>query len=355
MVDDDFLLAPVIAAYLLDTAEGRARAAAFLQRKSPEGVRYGELLSRNLRFVAARAQPFAQTPAYHNMISLLPGITVGEWRDSQKGLGGDGRYAYNINGVFVPAALDAAVRLRASGLLTPYGGDLSDLGDLSTMARVWAREAPRLFEVSLTAGEANDRVAAFAKLRGVPQIASASAPVRFHALALDAQGAPVPVLHSDEGFLLLFGNPDARQLDVALRSIMQPYPAGLVTSAGMLVANPALATPDRYPVFDKTRYHGEVTWSWQQGLMVAGIKRQLGRTDLPEESRALLRVAQAKIASVLRSTHTIRGSELWSWHYKDGRYAVAPFGQNSGDETESNSVQLWSTIGLATACTEVTN
>ena len=43
----------------------------------------------------------------------------------------------------------------------------------------------------------------------------------------------------------------------------------------------------------------------------------------------------------------MRGSELWSWSYANGRYRVEPFGQGAQHETESNAVQLWSTVYLA--------
>lgn len=347
MIDDDFMLAPVVASYLLDTPEGRTRAPQFLNRKNAAGVSYGELLNRNLAYVAAQALPFARTQHYRDMIALRPGSNVGEWRDSEDGLGGDGRYPYNINGVLVPAALEAAERLKTSGLLPPSSGDL---GDLSATVQIWEREAPKLFEVSVTADDANDRIARFARARGVPHAGQMTKTVRFHALALDGKGQPIPVMHSDEGFLMLFGKPDARQLDTALRGIMQPYPSGLITPAGMLVANSALATPDRHAKFDKTRYHGEVVWSWQQGMMAAGLARQLARSDLSPESRELLTSAQKTLARAIGMTQGIRSSELWSWTYEGSRYSVSPFGQNVGDETESNALQLWSTIGLAAPC-----
>jgi len=43
---------------------------------------------------------------------------VGEWRDSEDGIG-RGRYPYDVDAVLVPAALEAAVQLNDSGLLSP--------------------------------------------------------------------------------------------------------------------------------------------------------------------------------------------------------------------------------------------
>lgn len=120
MVDDDFMLAPVVPHYLLEHADGRARAVDFLARKTASGMRDGDILARNLAFVAERARPFAQQPGYERLIAFQYGLTVGNWRDSLNGIGGDGVYAYDINATLVPAALDAAARLQASGLLKGY-------------------------------------------------------------------------------------------------------------------------------------------------------------------------------------------------------------------------------------------
>ena len=52
---------------------------------------------------------------------------------------------------------------------------------------------------------------------------------------------------------------------------------GLLTNIGMVVANPAYdSNTTNIEVLDRAAYHGTVIWSWQQGLMAAGIARQLG-------------------------------------------------------------------------------
>jgi hypothetical protein len=68
---------------------------------------------------------------------------------------------------------------------------------------------------------------------------------------------------------------------------------------------------------------------------------------LPVETNRKLREAQQRLWAVIANTRELRASELWSWRYVDGRYQVAPFGQNSGDADESNAAQLWSTVYLA--------
>lgn len=343
MVDDDFMLAPIIAHYLLETAEGRGRARAFLARRAPDGTAYGALLARNLDYVERQARPFSIDPAYGNLIGLKAGLTVGEWRDSQQGLGGDGRYPYDINAALVPAALAAGAQLYASGLLKPYAGQPP--ADLDAMAAIWHREASRLFVVGIAKAEADAGLARFARHLGWADPGSGSK-TAFYAIALDRMGKPIPVMHSDEGFALLFTQPDETRMQSMLSAIMQPFPKGLISPAGLIVANPVFAAPERYAVFGRTRYHGTVIWSWHQAMMLAGIDRQLQRRALSKASRTLLHDARGKIREAIAASKPLRGSELWSWNIEAGRIVATPFGQGVGDETESNAAQLWSTAAL---------
>ena len=168
-----------------------------------------------------------------------------------------------------------------------------------------------------------------------------------NAIALDAQYKPIPVLHSDGGFALLLQDPPAAQVEQLVDSMLRPFPAGLLTDAGLLVANPVFADATRQRQFGRTAYHGTVIWSWQQALLAAGLERQVARRDLPAATVERLRAARQQLWSVIENTRELRASELWSWRFVDGRYHAAPFGQNSGDADESNAAQLWSTVYLA--------
>ena len=119
MIDDDFMLAPVAAAYVFDHPHGHARSREFLARRMANGETVGAALARNFTWVVRSAQPFAQKPEAANLISLKPGLKYGEWRDSQDGLAG-GRYPFDVNVVFVPAAMAAIEKFVLSGLLEPY-------------------------------------------------------------------------------------------------------------------------------------------------------------------------------------------------------------------------------------------
>jgi hypothetical protein len=352
MIDDDFLLAPLAAAYLVDRSRSPARVKAFLARRMGNGEKVGTALVRNFAWVTRAASAFAQQPEPANLISLKPGLSFGQWRDSQDGLAG-GRYPFDVNAAFVPAAMAGIAKLIDSRMLAPYltpeqSKTLSAAGRIAT---VWSREAPRLFRTQIADATARRQITAYATDIGVsPNAALAALPggdLVVNAIALDAQYQPVPVVHSDAGFVLLLQDPPAAELERLVDTMLRPFPAGLLTDAGLLVANPVFADATRQRQLGRTAYHGTVTWSWQQALLTAGLDRQLARRDLPAATLERLRAARQRLWSVIEKTRELRASELWSWRFADGRYQAVPFGQSSGDADESNAAQLWSTVYLA--------
>lgn len=355
MIDEDYLLAPVAAAWLLRPG-AQARAATFLAAPvggplERRGAR-GAALVKNLRYVVQSAEAFSRAPGVTHLIGLKPGETVGDWRDSGTGLGG-GRYPYDVNAVLVPAALDAAARLAGSGLLSPYLGssERALFSSAARMAQAWRERAPPLFAVSLSHSVAANAIEIYADSQGVPSQPALDAldggPLRFHALSLSSSGEPVPVMHSDEGFLLLFADPEPRALDGIVSVLMRPFPAGLMTGVGMVVANPVFCAPAQQKLFSRNAYHGTVVWSWQQALFAAGLAHQLERNDLPAAVRSDLVKAQHVLWAAINATRAMQNAELWSWSYEAGHYQLRPFGSSIADADESNAAQLWSTVYLA--------
>jgi hypothetical protein len=356
MIDGSFMLAPVAAEWLLNDERGRSQSREFLARMDG---RYGEPrqsfgadLVSNLRFVLQGATKFADDSRAQNLISLRPGFSAGQWRDSNDGLGG-GRFPYDVNAVFVPAAIEAAQRFFASGLLDPYlnTADRVIFSRAESMVKIWRDKAGSLFDVtvpSATAREDITRYAAELNLSGDAALRSVgNTPVHFHALSLSADAKSIPIIHSDEGFELLFGDPSPAALRQALTAIMRPFPAGLLTDVGIVVANPVYATSRIQSQLTSSAYHGTVIWSWQQAVLAAGLQRQLRREDLPSSVKQLLRGAESQLWNAIRAAHTLRNSELWSWTFDSGRFRVAPFGAKAADADESNAAQLWSTVYLA--------
>jgi hypothetical protein len=356
MIDSTFMLAPVADEWLLNDARGRLRAAHFLARMdgrqgaAPQTM--GADLALNLRFVLQAAARFADDPRAANLIALKSGIPVGQWRDSNDGLAG-GRFPYDVNAVFVPAALEAAAHFLASGLLDPYL-DAADRGLFSraaTMAGIWRAKAGVLFDVSVPNATARGDIARYAAALNISADAAlrsvGDSPVRFHALSLTADARTIPVIHSDDGFEFLFGDPSPEALRQAVTALMRPFPAGLLTDVGVVVANPVYATPAIQAQLTRNAYHGTVIWSWQQAVLASGLQRQLRRKDLSPSLAAYLRAAQTQLWAAIRSAQTMRNSELWSWTFTAGHFHIAPFGANAADADESNAAQLWSTVYLA--------
>lgn len=353
MLDENFLLAPVLAHWWLDEPAGRARAAQFLAAGTDSGDSRGARVMRNLRFVIRRTAAFARAPTFHNLVGLKPGQRAGDWRDSPDGLD-EGQYPYDVNVALVPAALAAITRLGDSGLLTGYlrAGDRELLAEAARQLQVWSREAAPLFAVRVGAKQAAVRVESYASALGLsafgPVAALQGAPVQFEALALDANGRALPVMHSDESFALLLDDLSAAQLQQALQTLFRPFPAGLYTPVGLLVANPAYTDGAAQTRFTSAAYHGTVIWSWQQAVLAAGLQRQLSRVDLPAPLHAQLQQARSQLWAAIGASRALRSAELWSWSYQRGHYRPEPFQPASG-EAEADAAQLWSTLYLALA------
>lgn len=164
--------------------------------------------------------------------------------------------------------------------------------------------------------------------------------------SLDAAGHPLPVMHTDAGFALLLDAPPPEVLERLMATLLRPFPAGLMTPVGLLVANAAYAGRETQARFSSRAYHGAVVWSWQEALMIAGLDRQLQRRDLPSALRRQLEQARAALWKAVDAVGTLRSSELWSWSYHDGHYQVQPF-EAASVRDESDAAQLWSTVFLA--------
>ncbi len=355
MIDATFMLPPVIAQWLLDDARGRSQAAAFLKtldarRDKPRAM--GADLVNNFRFVLQAVVKFADQPIAANLIALKPGLDAGQWRDSNDGLGG-GRTPYDVNAVFVPAALEAIGRFVGGGLLDPYlrDADRSLFAQATPFATIWRAKAAALFDVTVPSAAAQKDIYDYAAALKVSDDAALrsvdDSPISFHGLSLTADARVIPILHSDEGFALLFGQLTPAILDRTVTTLMRPFPAGLLTPVGVVVANPVYAPAAIQARLTKNAYHGTVIWSWQQAVLAAGLRRQLELPDLPAASQALLRSAQTQLWRAIGAAHSLRNSELWSWNFANGHYDIAPFGANAADADESNAAQLWSTVYLA--------
>ena len=204
MIDTDLYVLPTIAHYFLDIPQGHNRSGAFLSRtatlnNSNQNVSYHALLARNAGYILDRAAPFAGSPQVENLLHLRPGQPVGNWRDSNQGIG-YGQIPFDVNAALVPAALRALERLTLSGLLVL--DNQPDAGVLAGQyAQVWEAHAAGLFNVEVNAATAESRWKDFVvranlsdSLLGSQGGGSAHPDdVSFYALSLHDDGTPVDV------------------------------------------------------------------------------------------------------------------------------------------------------------------
>ncbi|KAI0155084.1 carbohydrate-binding module family 52 protein [Hypoxylon sp. FL1284] len=370
MIDTDFFLPIALNEYLVNSAVGHNRQEAFFGRNASflpgnRGISYGDLVLATAEKIMKVTGDFEQFPIKDNLIHLNEDQTVGQWRDSPSGLGG-GRVPYDVNTALAPAALRAIASLSNSGVF-PSHADWNTTA--SKRATFWEDNTLDLFQVNVTAEEARDLVEKYVDVTDFPGTVNASdlsAPVVFHGLALDGEDDEpiVKVMNTDDCYrLFLLNSTDEAQISGFLSqvadNILRPFPLGLSTSVGLVVANPAYAngTAD-VKDFTESAYHGTVVWSWQLAMMAAGLERQLGRCELEKLSYCAdtalhQRVLEAynHLWDLIEANREHLSSEVWSWVYRDGDFQYTPLGalpsQQGQRPVESDIRQLWSLAFLA--------
>ena len=119
-----------------------------MTNSSNSGKTYSQLLSSVCRKILALAQRFAESVGrkdYRDLVALHFDQPVGQWRDSNNGLGG-GRYPFDVNTTLMPAALRAIFELSRYGALDD---GLQFVENAKEWAETWAAFSVDLFMVSL--------------------------------------------------------------------------------------------------------------------------------------------------------------------------------------------------------------
>ncbi|KAG8704845.1 hypothetical protein FRC11_009523 [Ceratobasidium sp. 423] len=345
---------------------------------------YRALLDKNVQYIMNTSRAFAQDPAnYRNLARIEQGIPVGNWRDSNQGIGW-GAYPVDISTALQPAALHAIADLAALGVLN---------NSLEAAARewgdTWERESSKLFKVTIGSSDAECRLVDYVQQTNLstallygngslnetatPSTAASNVTVfgnaTFYGISLLDDGSIAQVMNSDLGFSLLYNRNITREPISAVIYALQPFPRGLLTNIGQLVANPAYdSNRTRIRELDRTAYHGIVSWSRQTSLMALGLRRVVeacqsstpNATDLlraglqrpewcddPTVTGPLLRARSNLNKSISGSAPEIY-SEVWSWAYgSNGRFNMTPLGELSTVGTETSAIQLWSFAALA--------
>ena len=378
MIDTDFYL-PVIMSRYFSTHPGRITP--LLSRRAGSvdptnrGLMYSNLTLFNAEKIMNITAAFAQSQTEANLIHLKPDEIVGQWRDSTYGLGG-GRIPFDVNTALVPAALRAIAELARMGGVFPNNTVTRNWGTIADQrAKIWEDNTLRFFEVSLPVSEARSRLSAYVSSNTYydgPTHANslpASGNITIYSIALNGYNnlSSVPALHSDTSFRLFFVNSTNQTqltsfINTTASSVLWPFPAGLLTPVGMVVANPALSGSEVLIAnFTNSAYHGTVVWSWQLAMMAEGFHRQLDRcntSSIPDfcgDASVYINVKNAynTLWDNIEDNRSLLQGEVWSWTYSNetGYQNVQlgslppPPGVSSG--TESDVRQLWSLTFLA--------
>ena len=384
MIDDNFLLAPMVRDIMTLDKEILSKAQKKALLAGPGGKRL-ERLAANLNYVLKLA---SEKGRKDSGIALAEGETVGNWRDSPTGLGG-GRYPADVNAFLLQSALVAIGEMLADPLFAELGmeklmasGKFPFLGSARARAdwvdgllRDW-EEAGKKYRVAMPLPHVRSavtkylnylgpaarsyfdalevaegcRLADFAAGRCFPHDYAKG--LRFIALALDGEGKPVPVMHTDVVFALFDLPLPPNELEDHLRALTLPFPLGLMTSVGPVVANGAYTNNEKgWKQFGPDAYHGAVVWGWVLGMLELGVMKKRTHLDPATGSCAeacdeLERIS-AQLEEARKRIPAVATSELWSWKIEGGKLEPVDFGAGTTHATIGNAVQLWSTVWLS--------
>ena len=384
MIDTDFFLPVLMERYfgafpdriepLLSTKAGDVDV-------ENRNLTWGELSYINAQKIMNITRAFEEEQDAKNLIQLKKGELVGQWRDSTYGLA-NGRIPFDVNCALVPAALYAISKLAKVPGVYPNNSITRDwIMMAEKRAKVWEDNTLSLFQYNVTVEGATSRLKDYIDTNTFydgPTNAkslsnySSSGTLIDYAIAINTTKNPdrIEITHTDTSFrLFLLNSTNDEQLTTFLNAtanaILRPFPAGLSTPYGIVVANPALADNKEITAgFTNSAYHGTVIWSWQLALMAKGLERQLARClsksedSTPafcknEEVHQTVKNAYNHLWKIIEDNSERLQSEVWSWSYSEkGGYKFAPLGTlppppGLGSGTESNVRQLWSLTFLA--------
>ncbi|KAA8911974.1 hypothetical protein TRICI_003660 [Trichomonascus ciferrii] len=398
MKDTNFLLLPAIANYFLETDEGKGREGDFLQKKRqrPNGggeISYRELLEKNIQLVLDQTKSFADNPSPQNLVQFSSNYPSGNWRDTRYG-NVYGNAAFDINVVYAPAALRAIADLADKNIV-----DQKFKNSATQYASVWEDKAIGHFKVSgskdsqmnnvhqytrwanlddglvYSQGAFNDSKPFDSDAKTEGWLNNDDDSHTYYGLSLK-QGSPVGVLHSDIGLGLLYGHNKSEEYMKCVADALLPFPLGLTTPVGMVVANPALSSDQSlYSMFSNSQYHGSTIWGWQIAAMANGLAKQLASCDISSvpSTHAKLpdkpswcdnsKLVSSLIAGLDRLWQGVEGAkdeiytEVWSYAYtgsnsansasgktdiQSNNFAVSIVGELLSRGQEGNPIQLWS-------------
>ncbi|MCD4785575.1 MAG: hypothetical protein K8T10_17270 [Candidatus Eremiobacteraeota bacterium] len=390
MIDDDYMLPHTVGNYISDDSIAKSRKLAFLNKTNQQGEKNVDALLKNFDYALKKAERYTETGDPKDLIRIAHDESVGDWRDSNPGLGW-GVYPCSVNVDFVADSLSSVRDVIDSGVYSR--GELQEIASKHNLGFIRkALESPEVMDKNIKAWHGardhykvdmspdqvrgklkdymenylpdsdekdfhlntkiDDKVTVRDFVYGNKTPDNLKDGLSFYALSLDKDGKPVEVMNSDAGFRLFNGNPSPEEIRGILKTIDLPYPLGLAGSSGIFVANPVFASNKSLrKTLDRNGYHGTVVWSWHMALMEKGLMKQIKRfQERPGHEK--LAKDMFKSLSNLRKMEQNAGdlvnSELWTYKIDNGKMKPIAYGAEAASESESNPVQLWSTVGLST-------
>lgn len=371
MIDTNFEFLPALAYYLLELPSGSGRAISFLSKTASlaNNMTYKDLLQKNVELVMSQSSTFAQNPIAENLIHLKDGVPVGNWRDSNPGIG-YGRIPFDVNTALVSGCLRAIEKLADASILNSTLSQTS-----ASYADVWESKALPLFSVPLNSTYAQQALSDYTTyanltsdlyMNSTASGNSTSPPSEIYALSLMEDASPVQTMNSDFSFNLMYNDNVTTELLEYSVNALRPFPEGLLTNVGLLIANPAYdSNRTNWEVFTRAAYHGTCVWGFQQSMMVAGLGRQLdlcnGTSNSNNTSTTVpnwcsnatlvsnIKSAQCTLWDIILSNPAVEFAETWTWTFDNSTksFVVTDPAALTPDSTEADAIQLWSFTLLA--------
>ncbi|OAQ57579.1 glycogen debranching enzyme [Pochonia chlamydosporia 170] len=357
-----------------------------------KNLTWGQLAYISAQKIMNITAAFEKNQSVGNLIHLKDGEVVGQWRDSTYGIA-NARIPFDVNCALAPAALYSISRLAGMSGVYPNNSVTRNWVDVAAKrAKVWESDTLKFFQYNITLETARSRLSNYTKkstfYKGPTNANSlgnysSAGQIIDYGIAINSTSTPdvITISHTDTAFrhFLLNDTHDTQLttfINASANAILRPFPAGLTTPFGAVVANPALSGQDVLVAnFTNSAYHGTVIWSWQLALMAKGFERQLERCGGNSTSNSTssastpafcrdksvfgaLKSAYNRLWDVIENNEEQLQSEVWSWTYSGakngtgGAYKFSPLGvlpppPGVSGGTESDVRQLWSLTFLA--------
>lgn len=395
MQDDDFMAAILFKEYLLRKDISTEQKKKFMLTKNPKGISNWDLMQANFNLILGNTGDYVE--AYPDdvremipkLIRIKPEDMVGNWRDSNNGLG-RGPYPFDVNCIWGPASIRAIRDIMTSKVfreispgISPERAVLKDYyknpKKLAQHLKCW-EGAKKHFKIHLKTEKIRERLdnyltnnaeisekerAALLKVVIEPKISNITVKnflrdgkipdslkdgLTFYALSLDAKGKPVEVMNLDIAFSMFNQDLTPEEIREIIKTVCLPYPLGLLSQGGDVVSNPVFSLdPEHWRTLGRKAYHGTVIWGWMQVILELGLLRQLEQYLRQGDKKevALLWDAFATVWQAHNSVGKLKKQEYWMLAVEDGEFKPVAVAEVKKTEEIANTEQVQSAARMS--------